>query len=191
MFMTEREQFIGIINTISDERLKKAALEMTTDLPDYFWHIPASSSGKYHPECDLGEGGLLRHSIMVCTIALDLLTSEVFIKDNPVNRDLVIISTLFHDGFKSGEVINGQYSDHTVFEHPLISADFVRKHLKQNGVDESIISIITLAIQAHMGKWNTSKYSELVLRTPQNNFEKLIHTADYVASRKYVKWKGE
>ena len=30
-------------------------------IPDYFYEIPASSTGKYHPDFSLGEGGLVRH----------------------------------------------------------------------------------------------------------------------------------
>ena len=37
-----------------------------------------------------------------------------------------------------------------------------------------------------MGRWNTSKYSKEILSTPQTNFQKLIHTADFIASRKYI-----
>ena len=31
-------------------------------LPDYFFNVPASSTGKYHPEFSLGDGGLVRHT---------------------------------------------------------------------------------------------------------------------------------
>lgn len=189
--MTEREQFEQLIGAIKNDVLRQAAREMCENLPDYFWHIPASSSGKYHPECDFGEGGLVRHSIMVCTIALDLLVSEVFLKNNPVNADLVTIAALFHDGFKSGKVIDGKHSEHTVFEHPLISADFVRKHLENKGINQFVVNTICSAIETHMGKWTTSTYSDVVLQAPHSDFEKLIHVADYIASRKYIKWKGE
>ena len=31
-------------------------------LPDYFFKVAASSTGKYHPAFSLGDGGLLRHT---------------------------------------------------------------------------------------------------------------------------------
>ena len=47
---------------LKSDRIRKACLAMTKLLPDYFYEVPASSTGKYHPSYSLGEGGLLRHS---------------------------------------------------------------------------------------------------------------------------------
>ena len=38
-------------------------------LPDYFFRVAASSTGKYHPAFSLGEGGLLRHTKAAVRIA--------------------------------------------------------------------------------------------------------------------------
>lgn len=186
--------FLAEINKIQDEKLKTASLKMVDNIPEYFWHEPASSSGKYHPECDLGDGGLVRHSIMVSRVADDLVTAEMFCRDNQPNRDIVRVATLFHDSIKHGSVADdGTYSDHTVFEHPLLAADFVRNHLEEAKVDNLIIELICDGIRTHMGKWCTSKYSEIAMSKPRTDFEKLIHLADYIASRKYIagleEWK--
>lgn len=181
-----KKLFIAEIEKITDERLRELCLDMVNDVPDYFWTVAASSSGKYHPACDLGEGGLVRHSIMVCHIALDLIDSEIFVKNTPIIRDCAIVAALFHDILKHGLVDeNGKYSDKTVFEHPNLSADFVLQHLK-NKYTYVYVSEIYSGIKSHMGRWNTSKYSKEVLSTPQTNFQKLIHTADFIASRKYI-----
>ena len=128
--------FLAEINKIKDEKLKTASLKMVDNIPEYFWHEPASSSGKYHPECDLGDGGLVRHSIMVSRVADDLVTAEMFCRDNQSNRDIVKVATLFHDSIKHGLVSDdGTYSNHTVFEHPLLSTDFVRTHLEEADID--------------------------------------------------------
>jgi len=38
-----------------------------------------------------------------------------------------------------------------------------------------------------MGKWTTSDYApDVVLEKPSTAFQKLVHTADYVAARKYI-----
>ena len=193
--MTFKELFIKEIEKINNKNLKQACLNMVTDIPEYFWIVPASSSGKYHPECDLGEGGLVRHSLMVCNVGMDLVTCEMFVRDNDYNRDLVRVATLFHDVIKHGKVNmdDNTYSSHTVFEHPNLGADFVREHLVANNIDELYIEMICGAIRTHMGKWVTSKYSDVALAKPRTDFEKLVHLADYVASRKYIQaldsWK--
>ena len=192
--MNNKTLFLKEVEKINDTKLKKAAKQMIKDLPEYFWTIPASSSGKYHPKCDLGEGGLVRHSIMVCTTAIDLVISEMFVRDNEVNRDVARVAALFHDSWKNGTVNEeGQYGNHTVHEHPMIAANFVKRHLIEAKVDDLKIEMICGAIYTHMGKWCTSKYSSIALSKPRTDFEKLIHIADYVASRKYIsgldEWK--
>lgn len=184
-----KDEFIDEIKKIKGEDLRNAALEMIKDVPDYFWTDPASSSGKYHPEISLGEGGLARHSIMTCVIAKDLLESEIFVPYSDEAHDLVIVTALFHDIIKYGN----KSTKHTVFDHPLLSSKFVKEHLKKTGIKSSIVDIISKAVACHMGKWNTSSYSKAILPKPATNFERLIHTADYMASRKYMgkldKWK--
>lgn len=192
--MSMKDIFMVEIDKIEDVVLRDIAKRMVKDIPEYFWTIPASSSGKYHPECDLGTGGLVRHSIMVCRVAIDLIRSEVFIKDNQVNRDIARIATLFHDCIKSGHIKeDGTYSEHTVFEHPNLASEFVQEYLDAGGVDDIKKMMICDAIKTHMGKWCTSKYSSIILDIPKTDFEKLIHIADYMASRKYIgglnEWK--
>lgn len=185
--MNMKKLFIAEVDKIHNTKLKKAAKNMIKDAPNYFWHEAASSSGKYHPECDLGDGGLVRHSIMVCKVAEDLVISEMFCRDNESNRDIVRVASLFHDFIKHGEVAeDGTYSNHTVFEHPLLASDFVRNHLIEAKVDDLTIEMICDGIRTHMGKWCTSNYSKVAMSKPRTDFEKLIHIADYVASRKYI-----
>lgn len=57
-----------IINTIENEDLKELANELIKTIPDYWYHVGASSTGKYHPAYALGEGGLMRHTIALCKI---------------------------------------------------------------------------------------------------------------------------
>ena len=191
-----KDKFIKEVNKINDTVLKEVALSMVDDIPEYFWTIPASSSGKYHPACDLGEGGLVRHSIMVATCAEDLVVSEMFVRDTESNRDIARVAVLFHDCMKNGPIKeDGTYSDHTEFEHPRFASDFVRKHLEAAGIDDLKIDMICGAIYTHMGKWCTDKYGDAkALSKPRTDFEKLVHLADYTASRKYIggldEWKN-
>lgn len=182
-----KKEFSNAINEIGDSKLREACLNMMDEIPKYFWKIPASSSGKYHPECDLGQGGLVRHSLMVKKCALDLLLTKMFVPNNNENRDNAIVCALFHDAFKSGETDEGDIG--TVFNHPKISSLFVVEELCKYGIPIERATIIEEAIACHMGIWNTSKYSNCVLPLPHSDFDRLIHTADFVASRKYIKWE--
>lgn len=190
-----KKQFIVEVNKIVDKKLKKAALKMVEDMPEYFWTVPASTSGKYHPQCDLGEGGLVRHSIMVTKVCEDLITSEMFCRDTETNRDIARVATLFHDAIKCGKVNeDGTYSSHTVFSHPRLAKEFIEEHLTDAKVDPLKIDMICGAVYTHMGKWCVDKYGdEPALSKPRTDFEKLVHLADYVASRTYIsglpEWK--
>ena len=42
------------------------------------------------------------------------------------------------------------------------------------------------AIATHMGEWNKSSYSEIVLPKPKTKFQIFIHICDYLASRKFI-----
>ena len=59
-----------IVDSIENEDLKELCVAILEDMPDYIWYVPGSSSGKYHPSTDLGEGGLMRHQIAVARFAI-------------------------------------------------------------------------------------------------------------------------
>ena len=66
---------IQLLNTeikeIKDNRLRENLEIIVNNLPDYFFLVPASSTGKYHPSFSLGDGGLLRHSKVAFRIVFD------------------------------------------------------------------------------------------------------------------------
>ena len=54
---TNKELFKAFINKeITSEELRHFALYATDKIPEYFWTIPASASGKYHPRNRFGRG---------------------------------------------------------------------------------------------------------------------------------------
>ena len=54
-----------ILNTIVNDDIREFAKVLVDGLPQYVWEVGASSTGKYHPQYSLGEGGLMRHQIAV------------------------------------------------------------------------------------------------------------------------------
>ena len=178
--------FMEEIAKIKNEKWREGCLELVKKLPNYFWAVAASSSGKYHPKCDLGYGGLVRHSIMVTRFGDELVYSEMFIPDNDVNKDIVRVACLFHDCLKQGR---DAAACRTVFEHPLLAYDFLKEELK-NYIDEENLNLICDAVKTHMGKWTTSQYDpDIVLEVPTTPIQKLVHLADFVASRKCLDYE--
>lgn len=156
---------------IYDKDLRNLARNLLEGLPDYFYHIPASSSGKYHPTYALGEGGLVRHTQAAVKIALSLLELEQY---KNINRDYSLIALLVHDGFKQGL----DESNTTVKDHSWLAANFVRTFDYPNKIQ---LGEIASMIESHMGQWNYG-----ILPKPQTEAQKFIHLCDYLASRKFL-----
>ena len=74
-------------------------------------------------------------------------------------------------------------SKYTKFNHPLIMADVVRSYDGKYLSSEEI-ELIADTISRHMGEWNTDKKSNVALPKPNNKYARMVHVADYLASRK-------
>lgn len=179
--------------------LCKFSLELIEKVPSYFWTEAASSSGRMHPLHDLGEGGLARHSLMAYRWLRSLLDGSLVDLNEYVPA--MIVATLFHDCCKRG-LPNQVPSDHTLFEHPILSAKFIfdcsKEFLEKNkefidstSEDEEWfkgqVALIASCVQSHMGKWNVRRNStDIVLPLPKNNIQHMVHLADYCASRDFT-----
>ena len=172
-----------ILDSFENEDLRELCLAVLKDFPEYIWEVPASSSGKYHPSTDLGEGGLIRHQVCVARICNYILQLEQY--QNRIDsrqRDCMRIAALAHDGRKSGLENGG----HTVHEHPILAGDAVYALKERFSEFEEELSMIRGLIYSHSGQWVDSKKSELVLPKPCTEMQELIHLSDYIASRKDI-----
>ena len=178
------KMFINEIGDIKDANLKEFATELIANADDYFFVVPASSSGKYHPPFDLGDGGLVRHTRVVAYMAKSLAESYCF---SDYDTDCLIVAALAHDIKKQGRGDTG----HTVWEHPELARDYIiETYNKQSfGISEDVIHKIANAVYSHMGKWgNDPRFCKgnTPLPMPVTEFEKALQAADYVASRKEI-----
>ena len=178
------KMFANEIGDIYDKDLKELATELIANADDYFFTVPASSSGKYHPPFDLGCGGLVRHTRCVAFMAMSIAESHCM---STMDRDSLIVAAIAHDIKKQG---NGN-GNHTVFEHPIYAKNYVLEiHKKINSaVPVDVVEKIANAVHSHMGKWGHDK--EFIkgnnpLPMPSNEFEFALQTADYIASRKEI-----
>lgn len=177
--MNREEVFKKELEYIKDNDIKESLKIMINKIPEYFFHIPASSTGKYHPKYSLGEGGLLRHTKSAIRIANELFGIYKF---PDKTKDLIIFSLLLHDSVKKG-IKESKYS---LFDHPLLASEFIKDNQKELKINEEDINFICDCISSHMGRFNTSDYSDVILPIPKTPEQKFVHMCDYLASRKVI-----
>ena len=177
------EIFKTEITYIKNLKYKENAKKLIDLLPDYFFEVEASSTGKYHPSFALGEGGLVRHTKVATKIAKELLEDEsvgYMFTDN--EKDLIIISIMMHDGLKHGI----EKEKYTRFDHPILMANFIKENKDKLTLTEKEIDFISNAIASHMGPWTTNPYSDVTLPKPNNKYQRFVHMCDFLASRKFL-----
>lgn len=190
-----KKAWLSAVNATLSGDLRE--LVLSTPIPDYFWSIPSSSSGKYHPEDEICEGGLVRHTLKTVKVAKDtmavikdILSTDIKILNEEYNyvgplltlagniskkdREYAIAALFLHDSYKNGNPNVG----YTIHEHPLEAANVV------NSRPNPCANIVAKLIASHMGRWNTCKYSKIVLPTPKNDLQKFVHLCDFIASCK-------
>lgn len=173
-----------ILATIVNEDIREFATVLVEGLPDYIWHVGASSTGKYHPAYSLGEGGLMRHQIAVVRFLNYFFELEQYnTKFTSREIDLMRVAGLVHDGRKSGEQTDYERSKFTRFNHPVQMANVIRSFDGQYLTHDEI-EFMAKCIESHMGQWNVDRKSGEVLEKPASDYQYFVHLADYLASRK-------
>lgn len=165
---TLREYGLDLLNPyierINHKDTKSFVTEALSYVPERFFYIPASSSGKYHPSYALGTGGLIRHTAAALYFAECLFPLYHFTSRQ---KDYIRAALILHDTQKPSKT------------HP-IEVKFNLEPLRDKypEIFEEVISIV----ECHMGEWDYfGKFP-----TPQSSTEKFTHLCDYLASRKEV-----
>lgn len=175
-----------VISTISISREYRNLAEFLIDQLDDYWFIkPASSTGKYHPKFNNGEGGLVRHSLNVCMWWQQMYRAFeqelISFSDRDDMYDLGLIACLFHDAKKYGDAEeNSRWvkKDHDVksMEWFLHNVE-IYEHTNDMNFDNKAINYIANAIDHHNGPWSTHG-------APRTIFERLVFICDYASSQK-------
>ena len=178
--MNKIKYFEREINYIKDDDKKEDIKYLINLLPDYFFSIPASSTGKYHPKFASTKNGLVKHTKVAVRIAYDLFeTVNNFTEED---KDLIIMALIMHDGLKKGMV----EEEYTRFDHPLLVSKLILEHASELKMGINNVRRICSMIESHMGKWNTNKYSKVELPIPRDEYQRYVHRCDYLASRSYL-----
>lgn len=175
--------FKNELNLIKNDNIRKSGEYLVSKLPDYFYKISASSTGKYHPSYTLGEYGLYKHVKSAVRIARELLVLDMYKKIfTSDEQDIIILAIILHDGFKKG-ITEGKY---TRFDHPLIMGNYIIENKDKLFLTDEQIEILSNAIKRHMGQWTTDFNGNEILESPKTKVDKFVHLCDYLASRKFL-----
>ena len=181
--MNKEEMFLDELEYIKDEKLQDSLLKIIESLPEYWFHVAASSTGKYHPKYSLGEGGLLRHSKSAMRIGYELLENPcIGEKYTDREKDLMLIALLVHDGLKLGE----KEERYTRFDHPILMANYIIKNQLQYNLEEDDAIFIADVVKTHMGPWTKDYNGNEILERPKTKYQNFVHMCDFLASKKFL-----
>lgn len=181
--MQNEEYFLEEISYIKNDKIKKSLIYMINKLPDYFFIVPAASTGKYHPMYASGEGGLLRHTKAAVRVAYELLNDPAIgDKYTSDEQDLMLMGLLLHDGLKLGK----EESKYTKFDHPILMANYIEEEKDNLELTDSERKLVMDVIKTHMGPWTTDYDGNEVLEKPKTKYQNFVHMCDYLASRKCI-----
>ena len=174
------------LKKIKNDDLRNITKELLTECSDKTATAPTSSTGKYHPEWSLGEGGLVRHSKAVCVVA------ETFMKQMPAydgeDWDVPYIAAMLHDCCKY--TYPGQKWVH--YEHPLLMAEKIRERAKNENEEISKkLNRIADCVASHMSRWDTNpKTGEKCGTTPETIEQWIVAMADMLVAQKWITIDG-
>ena len=175
--MEKSKYFEREINLIQREDYRMFIKNYLNDyVPNYFWEIGASSSGKYHPQFSQGEGGLVRHTKAVVMFAEELLRMSSYMYMSDEHKDYVIMACIVHDTCKYGmrDYDKEQYKNHARNAVERIWMAW------NEYFDGSPSEFFLSAIRCHMGQWSERE------DRPFTNIDRCVHMADYMASRNFI-----
>lgn len=180
--MNKNEVFKKELSYIKNEDIKESCIYMINILPDYFFEVPASSTGKYHPAFAGSQNGLVKHTKVAVRIAYELLSNPSLNKFTSEEKDLIIMALILHDGLKSGL----EHSKYTKVDHPLLIASYIKENRDNLKLTDTQLDTLCNMIKSHMGPWNTDYNGIEVLPVPKTALERFVHMCDYLSSKKFL-----
>jgi 23S rRNA maturation-related 3'-5' exoribonuclease YhaM len=128
----------------------------------------ASSTGKYHPKFANGDFGLSRHTKAV--VAFVRVICDAFPE---LNEDTLVTAAIAHDMIK----YTTDEDKYTAKNHADDSA---------NKLDSVGLKDEARLVRSHMGRWDAERDKTGAIKKPEQFDEKMLHLADYIASKKFI-----
>lgn len=177
---------------LENNDMKEFAETVIEAAPPYWKIVPASSTSKYHPQYALNTGGLIRHTLALIRLLNHTWNIKCMSeKWTSRERDIVRIAGMMHDAWKSGSQADYEKNHYTKHEHPIIASNVIMKYKGCGIIPDNEIECIATTIETHMGEFTSSPRSDIILPEPKNKYQKMLHWADYLASRKDIEVKFE
>lgn len=171
-------------NYIKDESKKKDLITLIKMLPDYYFEMPASTTGKYHPKFASSKNGLIKHTKVAAKIANELLINEITgASFSDEEKDLIIMAIILHDGLKCGD----PQEKYTRFDHPLLMSKFIMENKDKLNLNTDELRKLCSMIESHMGQWTYDTYNKKeVLPRPVTELQRFVHMCDFLSSKKFL-----
>lgn len=170
------------IKLINDKNIRSFTFDALHKAPHYFWLIPASSTGKYHPKFSQGMGGLIKHVAFAMYIG-DQLCTTFSIEGK--NRDCVLSAIALHDINKKGFDLPKESEPDYQFFHPLLPREHLHELRSLYGKED--YDTIMFLVETHMGSAIGGKWTP-GFRQPETLESLVVHLADYISSRKKIEF---
>jgi len=175
--------FEAELGMIKSDSIMNFTIKCLVNAPDYFWEVPSSSTGKYHPAQSNGPGGLVRHTRAVVYFANKLC--EVY-SICGADRDLALAASILHDITKYG-IPKQRYTTKT---HGHEAGYFIEDLANQGQpiISSDQLRRLVQAVSNHFGKWTVVPSGAAPLRFPEafSDIDMVVHLADVVSAQKEV-----
>jgi hypothetical protein len=158
----------GELALINDLEIQLWVAKVLESVPEFFWRAPASRSGKFHPPCSNGPGGLVVHTKRAVWIANNICAAwGIFAQE----RDVVLAACILHDIGKAEDTYpqNGE-------DHPLHAEKYFIVR------EREWLPAIENCVRHHMGRWTPRRIAKPICK--YSHLELAVYTADYLSSRK-------
>lgn len=195
-----KENFAEELELIKSKKVRDFTIDVMDNLASsYFWTAPASSSGKYHPPWDNGEGGLVRHVKIVTTFghqfarSLPITTKECQAKNisKDMYSDVIVSACLLHDCENFGPDYDGTRGSLPKDNTKMHGIRMAQKIHKERFAGKELTfpqKCILRGIACHMGIWTGYENMDFIPHYQKDPVVKkvcqCVHFADYAASRK-------
>lgn len=180
------------LEKIESNDIRRFTLSALLETDPRFWVAAASSTGKYHPPEDNGEGGLVRHVVKGVAVIEQFARRARFTQ---YETDMAISAFLLHDTCKNGVV----WGENTDFTHGLIAAIWLEQF---ELADKTAKMEIINAVRFHMAPWcyavspfenrwfskeeMVANLDELSRAMYPSRVEEAVREADYWSSRQVM-----
>jgi hypothetical protein len=179
--MDKVKVFQSLLDKFETDDIREYCKDMINEIPDYIFTMPSSTSLKYHNRTQCQPHGQIYHVLMFGEIMNYILELEYVLDKIPDarTRDCLRCTPIFHDVLKCG--MNG--SQHTVHEHPMLAAQWIKRVTVEHDIDKETKLFIARLCASHSGQWTENKKSTVILQKPENDLQFLVHLCDYLSSR--------